>query len=351
MLCLPCEGIGSIPRPSALQAALGGSGDVASETRAALVDTLEQLARLGASPLTDGEQGKPSFATYSISGLKSLKSDGVRIDFADGHFRQLPVITEGPFTYSNWAVEYLREAKSLAPEGSKIKQAVISASAMSLLYPGDGIEGYSREAFLSDVVANSVKDIRQCLDEGADSVQMDFTEARLSLKLDPSGGLLTQLLAINESVFTAFSEDERSRLGIHVCPGADADSVHSADIDYALLIPPLLSSLSCKRFYFQMKSEQDPDKSLAAIRDNLKPGQLIFIGATDVNSVRVETPEEVAAFVENAAKFIPCSQLGVCDDCGFSPFADDVSTSREIAFAKIAARVQGTKLASDKLLN
>jgi 5-methyltetrahydropteroyltriglutamate--homocysteine methyltransferase len=58
----------------------------------------------------------------------------------------------------------------------------------------------------------------------------------------------------------------------------------------------------------------------------------------------------VAEFVENAARFIPCSQLGVCDDCGFSPFADDVSTSREIAFAKIAARVQGTKLASAKLL-
>ena len=34
-------------------------------------------------------------------------------------------------------------------------------------------------------------------------------------------------------------------------------------------------------------------------------------------------------------------QLGTTDDCGFSPFGDDTSTSRDIAFAKIRARVDG----------
>ncbi|NEE06556.1 5-methyltetrahydropteroyltriglutamate--homocysteine methyltransferase, partial [Streptomyces sp. SID7499] len=42
-------------------------------------------------------------------------------------------------------------------------------------------------------------------------------------------------------------------------------------------------------------------------------------------------------------------RLGTCDDCGFSPFADDASTSREIAFAKIDARVRGTALAAEAL--
>ena len=188
-ICLPCEGIGSVPRPAALQAAFGGEGDVVEQTKSALVDTLARLAETcGDYPISDGEQSKPSFATYSISGIKTLKPDGVRIDFLDGHFRQLPVISEGPFEYSSYAVEFLRVAKSLAPVGSKIKQAVISASAMSLLYPSEPIDGYTREAFIADVVRCAVKDIRLCLDEGADSVQVDMTEARLSLKLDPSGG-------------------------------------------------------------------------------------------------------------------------------------------------------------------
>jgi len=43
------------------------------------------------------------------------------------------------------------------------------------------------------------------------------------------------------------------------------------------------------------------------------------------------------------------AQLGTCDDCGYSPFADDQSTSRATAFAKIAARIEGTKLAAEAL--
>lgn len=130
----------------------------------------------------------------------------------DGHTRQLPVITEGPFEYSNYAVEYLLAAKAVAGSEAKIKQAVISASAMSLLYPPEPIATYSREEFIEDVVRCAVKDIRLCLDEGADSVQVDFTEGRLSLKLDPSGGLLQQFLDLNERVFSAFSAEDLQRI-------------------------------------------------------------------------------------------------------------------------------------------
>ena len=40
------------------------------------------------------------------------------------------------------------------------------------------------------------------------------------------------------------------------------------------------------------------------------------------------------------------AQLGTTDDCGFAPFSDDSSTSRETAFAKISNRVSGTRMAS-----
>ena len=50
-----------------------------------------------------------------------------------------------------------------------------------------------------------------------------------------------------------------------------------------------------------------------------------------------------------AAEHIPVSQLGTTDDCGFSPFSDDVATSRDTAFAKITARVEGTQMAAEKL--
>ena len=51
-----------------------------------------------------------------------------------------------------------------------------------------------------------------------------------------------------------------------------------------------------------------------------------------------------------AARYIPVEQLGTTDDCGFSPFCDDTSTTRDTAFAKIRARVEGTALASALLV-
>jgi 5-methyltetrahydropteroyltriglutamate--homocysteine methyltransferase len=81
------------------------------------------------------------------------------------------------------------------------------------------------------------------------------------------------------------------------------------------------------------------------LRPIVKPGQRVFLGVTDVLSPRVEAPEQIRDLVLEAAEYVPAGQLGTTDDCGFAPFADDTSTSRDLAFAKIKARVAGTRLA------
>jgi 5-methyltetrahydropteroyltriglutamate--homocysteine methyltransferase len=75
----------------------------------------------------------------------------------------------------------------------------------------------------------------------------------------------------------------------------------------------------------------------------------VFVGVIDPINPSVETAEQVRDRVLTAAQHIPVDQLGTCDDCGFSPFADDTSTSRDIAFAKIEARLSGTALAAEAL--
>lgn len=350
---IPTEPIGSIPRPKYL---LDGLADRAAGTiddtglaalvERALTETIERLTATGSPVLTDGEQGKPSFATYPLEGVTALAADGAVIPFADGHTRQLPKLTGGPFHYGSFAVSYLTQAQRLT--SLPIKQAVIAPSALSLLYPADGIQGYAQDAFLADLADDAERDIRQCLDAGASSVQLDFTEGRLSLKLDPSGGVLRQFVELNNTVLDRFSDEQRARLGVHTCPGGDQDSVHSLDIDYAELLPELFR-LHAGTFYLQLASESDPDRVLRIVRDHSREDQRIFVGVIDPIDPRVETPEEVRDRVLRAASYVPVERLGTCDDCGFSPFADDVSTSREIAFAKIAARVRGTQLAAEQL--
>jgi len=312
----------------------------------ALSDTISRLEETGSPVITDGEQTKPSFATYPLSGLEHLASDGVIIPFADGHTRQLPKLTAGPFRYGVHAVTYLTAAQRHAHRS--VKQAVISASALSLLYPQGGIDGYSRETFLEDLIREAERDIRECLESNAVCVQIDFTEGRLALKLDPSGGVLNAFIDLNNRVLDRFNATERQRIGVHTCPGGDHDSTHSADVDYTGLLPALFR-LKVGRFYVQLASEPDRRRVLACIRSLLKPGQLLFVGVTDPINPKVESPEEVRDRVLEAVKLIPIESLGTTDDCGFSPFADDTSTSRETAFAKIRNRVEGTAMAAKVL--
>lgn len=347
---IPTEPIGSVPRPTSLIEAMGRADLPADRLGAlqdeAVRDTIRQMEATGSPVITDGEQTKPSFATYPIHGLANLAPDGVVIPFADGHTRQLPRLTAGPFRYQTKAAGYLAAAKKHA--NVPVKQAVISASALSLLYPQDGIDGYSRDAFLEDLTGEAESDIRRCLEGGADSVQIDFTEARLSLKLDPSKGLLRSFVAVNNGVLERFSEEERKRIGVHTCPGGDRDSTHSADVDYAELLPDLFE-MKAGRFYIQLASEKDRRRVLEIIRPFAAGDRRVFVGVVDPIDPRVESAEEVRDRVLEAAEVLPIGNLGTTDDCGFSPFGDDTSTARETAFAKIRARVEGTRLAAEKL--
>jgi 5-methyltetrahydropteroyltriglutamate--homocysteine methyltransferase len=350
-MTLPTEPIGSIPRPQALidgmQAA--AAGRISPEQLDALYDdavrdTLRRFEATGSPVVTDGEQRKPSFATYPVAGLTDLAGGGVTIPFVDGHARQLPVLTSAPFRYATYAWSYLDAARSHTT--ARLKQAVISASAISLMYPADGIAGYPREAFVDDLVSEAASEIRGCLDRGA-IVQIDFTEARLSLKLDPSGGLLSAFVDLNNRVLDGLSDEERSRVGVHSCPGGDQDSTHSADIDYGELLPTLCR-LNVGSFYVQLASEADREPALRILGERAG-SRRIFVGVTDPIDPRVETPEEVRDRVLEAARFIDPGQLGTTDDCGFSPFGDDTSTSRDTAFAKIQSRITGTAMAAQTL--
>jgi methionine synthase II (cobalamin-independent) len=351
-MTLPTEPIGSIPRPAELIDGMTafGEGRITAEALdalfdAAVRDTIRRFEATGSPVITDGEQRKPSFATYPVHGLKTLAPGGVTIPFKDGHTRQLPVLTSGPFRYTTYAASYLEGAMKYAR--ASLKQAVISASALSLLYPQGGIPGYPRENFLEDLVREAETDIRRCLALGA-TVQIDFTEGRLCIKLDPSRGLLDAFVELNNRVLERFSPEERRRIGVHTCPGGDRDSTHSADVDYAELLPALFR-LSVGNFFVQLSSESDRPRVLKILGAHAKEGRRIFVGVTDPIQPKIETAAEVRDRILEAARFIEPSNLGSTDDCGFSPFGDDTSTSRDTAFAKIQARVEGNAMASKEL--
>ena len=154
-------------------------------------------------------------------------------------------------------------------------------AALSLLYPSQGIPGYSREAFcFGPDLDEAEASIRGALNAGAVIVQIDFTENRLSLKLDPSGNLLRRFIALNNQVLDRLLPKRAPAGGVHVALEAIADSTHSADVDYAGLLPELFP-LNVGRFYMQMASESDRKRILGIVRQVLRPNHIAFVGVID----------------------------------------------------------------------
>jgi methionine synthase II (cobalamin-independent) len=378
-MSVPTENVGSLPRPARLQEAIAAydagnisAEELAKEQDAACKDTIERMEATGAPIVSDGEQRASSFATYPIvetlagTGLAdNLAADGQYFAiFDDGHHRQLPRLTGGPFRYKTFASDYLEKSKVHATK--PMKQAVIAPSMLSLLYPLDGeVGGYPREQFLSDLCDEAEKDIRQAFAAGAARVSIDFTEGRLASKNDPRNPwtgrhMLEQFIELNNRVIDRFSAEERTNIGVHTCPGGDMDSVHSADVDYAELLPSMFT-MNAGYFLMQLASERDKEYVYKLVGEHSREDangvpQVCFIGVIDPLNPRVETPAQVEEDLVTAAKYIPKERLGATDDCGFSPFSIDnkpkhgsPDRARDIAFQKIAARVEGAQRAGERL--
>jgi methionine synthase II (cobalamin-independent) len=377
---IPTEPVGSLPRPSWLQQAYAqyDAGQITrdqleAEQDKAVRETIEQYEATPTPIISDGEQRWSSFATYAITdtlagtGLADhLAGEGGQYFaiFADGHSRQLPRLTGGPFRYKTYAADTLRKSIPLAHR--PMKQAVIAPSMLALLYPLDSeVPDYSRAAFEEDLVNECEKDVRQAFAAGAARVSIDFTEGRLATRNDSRNpwtgrNMLPHFIDLNNRVLDRFSADERGRIGIHTCPGGDRDSVHSADVPYSDLLPSMFT-MNAGYFLIQLASERDKDRVYKLIGEHLRGdangvAQVAYVGVINPLNPRVESPEEVRDALVRAANFIPREQLGSTDDCGFSPFSIDEKPShgspdfaRETAFRKITNRVEGTKLAAEKL--
>lgn len=376
---IPTEPVGSMPRPQKLQDAYAaydeGKIDKAAlerEQDAAVQDTIDRYEATGAPIISDGEQRWSSFATYPITdtlagtGLAPSLAPGGQFFaiFADGHGRQLPKLVKGPFEYVNHAADSLR--KSIGKATKPMKQAVISPSMLALLYPlRDPVDGYSREDFEATLIDECEKDIRQSFDAGAARVSVDFTEGRLATREDPrnpwtGAGLLPHFIELINRVMARFSAEERTRIGVHTCPGGDRDSVHSADVPYNNLLPEMFT-INAGYFLIQLASEREKDPVYESIGRHLRTDadgvtQMAYIGVINPGNPRVESAGEVADRLVRAADFIPKEQLGSTDDCGFSPFSIDEKPNhgspdfaREVAFQKITNRVAGTRMAAERL--
>ena len=378
---IPTELVGSLPRPMKLQEAYQAYDDgqdrlrrTCRPSRTRPPRTRSGASRRPARPyVTDGEQRESSFATYPITdtlagtGLAdNLAGDGQFFAiFDDGHHRQLPRLTGGPFRYKTFASEFVEKNQAIASK--PVKQAVIAPSMLMLLYPLEGeIEGYSREQFLDDLCDEVEKDIRQAFAAGAVRVSIDFTEGRLANKNDSRNpwtnkDMLQEFIDLNNRVidrFCARGAQEhrhphlpRRRHGLGALQGGALREAAEQDVPAQRgLLPHPVRERGGQGERLQARAGSTRATTPTACRRSAS-------SASSTRSTRrSRRPSRCATSCSPAAKHIPTERLGATDDCGFSPFSRDEKPkhgspdfARDIAMQKIANRVKGAAMASEEL--
>ena len=298
--------------------------------------------------ITDGEQRKPSFATYPIHGAEEPRA-GRRDDPLRGRpHAAASGADRRPVSLRDLrrdAISRARQKYATVP----LKQAVISASALSLLYPqarhprllARGVPGRPRARG---------RDRHPPLPRrAARRVQIDFTEGRLAVKLDPSKGLLNSFVDLNNRVLDRFSAGGAAAHRRAHLPGRRPrlDAQRRRRLRRAL---PRALPAERRQLLRAARERDGPAARPEDPRRRTRPAAGASSSASPTRSTRASRRRRRSATaILEAAKFIDPPHLGTTDDCGFSPFGDDTSTSRDTAFAKIRARVEGNAAASKEL--
>jgi 5-methyltetrahydropteroyltriglutamate--homocysteine methyltransferase len=168
--------------------------------------------------------------------------------------------------------------------------------------------------------------------DGIDIVQFD--EPAFNVYLDEAASWGVQALE-------RAAAGLKCKTAVHICYGygipANVDWKKTLGAEwrqYEKVFPALAASRIDQVSLECMHSRVPPD--LMALLD----GKDVMVGAIDVASDAVETPDEVAATLAQALRFVPRGRIIACTNCGMAPMR------REVAEAKLRALVQGAALAA-----
>jgi 5-methyltetrahydropteroyltriglutamate--homocysteine methyltransferase len=288
-------------------------------TRLAVSD----MERAGIDIVTDGEMRRESYSNRFATALEGVDLDtpGVALD-RTGHPNPVPRVI-GPIRRTRPVevrdVEFLRSITD-----RRIKITVPGPFTMTQQAQNDHYDDTRTLALgYAEAVNEELRDLKAA---GADVVQID--EPYLQARPEPA-----REYAI-EAINRALDGVEGDKV-LHTCFGY-AHIVHDRLPGY-----PFLRELqACAATHVSLEAAQ-PDLDPELLRD--LPDKVIVLGVLDLGDPTAETADVVAGRIRRALTVLPPERLVVAPDCGMKYL------SRELAFAKLRAMVDGARLVDAEL--
>jgi 5-methyltetrahydropteroyltriglutamate--homocysteine methyltransferase len=331
---------GSLPKPAwlatprVLWAPWRLSGETLEEgKRDAVLAALKVQEAAGIDVVTDGEQSRQHFVhgfLESVAGVDFTRRVTIGIR-ADRYRAEVPTVT-GPLrrTRPIHAAE-VRFARAHTDHRLKftLPGPMTIVDTLADAYYGD-------RARLAIEFARVLNEEARELDAlGVDVLQFD--EPAFNVYMD-------EVRAWGIDALHRAVEGLRCRTAVHICYGYGIQ----ANVDWKATLGsewrqyeqtfPLLAKSRIDQVSLECANSRVPPDLLA-----LLAGKDVLVGAIDVATDRVETPEEVAATIRRALGFVPPEQLYPCTNCGMVPL------DREVASAKLRALAAGAAIVRREL--
>ena len=336
---------------------------------AASAATVGRQVASGVDIVSDGETSKISYATYVKDRYTGFSGDSPRNAPADlkafpGFLKRLaddggtpqyarPMCT-GPVA-SKGQGELQTDIANLkagmaehgAAEGfmNAASPGVISLFLQNDHYP-------TREAYLAALADAMAEEYRTIVDAGL-YLQLDCPDLALSrhmLFADLSDAEFLKIAASHvEALNHALSEIDPSRVRVHICWG-NYEGPHVCDIDMAKVFPTLMS-VNASQLLFETSNPRHAHE-WTVFRDRaaeIPEDKILVPGVIDSTTNFVEHPELVAERVTKFAQIVGADRVIAGSDCGFGTFAGFGTVDPDIAYAKLSALSEGTRLAAERL--
>ena len=336
---LPVTSVGSLPKPAWLaQPEVLWSpwqlpeGVLADGKRDALRAVVHEQERRGMDIVTDGEQTRQHFVTTFIEHLDGVDFDRretVRI--RNRYDASVPTVVGA---VSRRASVFVEDAAFLRGQTDRpIKWAL--PGPMTMIDTLSDRHYGSREKLAWEFATILNQEARELEAAGVDIIQFD--EPAFNVFFD-------ELKDWGIAALERAAEGLRAETAVHICYGygikANTEWKASLGSEWRQYEEsfPLLQRSSIDIVSLESQHSNVPIELIELIR-----GKKVMLGALDVASARIETPEEVAQVLRRALPFVDADKLIPSSNCGMAPLP------RDVAFAKLSALSAGAHLVRDEV--
>jgi 5-methyltetrahydropteroyltriglutamate--homocysteine methyltransferase len=364
---------GSLPRPDDLLAMTPGTPDHAARVQRAVADVVRRQVECGLDVLNDGEMSKPSFVTYvndRLSGFEpsaepaGLPWAGSREflafpDFYDATMRASSVsaarasrlVCTGPIRYIGQSrvqadIDNLKSALA----GASVEEAFLPAISPSNVEGRHANRHYRSDEEYLQAIAEAMREEYRAIVDAGFLLQIDDPRLVMYYILDPRATVEdcrrwaeVRVEALNH----ALRGIPRDRVRFHTCYSINmGPRVH----DMALRdVVDVILKVRAGAYSFEAANPRHEHEWRVWQGVKLPDDAVLIPGVITQSTVLVEHPELVADRIGRFASVVGRERVIAGADCGFASFAGNTEIHPTIAWAKLAALVEGARLATREL--